>query len=405
LNATANGRAAAPVDDEDVEGAGAGGTADEIPEPSLRETIEDAAAEAFARDKGEDPAGAEGERNRTQSGEAASGRDERGRFTQGGKPRAAGEQQQPAGQQPAAAAAQPAGAQPPGPDAPPQAWNAAEKALWQQLPPQARAAISRREAEVHRTITTHDQARQVGTNFARVATEFQQLVKYRGGDPIALVRETFGILHRLYSSNPQQRAALLRDIAQRQGADLSVFTGSGAQPQPGAGNPGAQPPGASPPTAALPPEVARDIQQMRAYISRQQQTEQRQQQEAREREEAEMTQATATVEAFRSDPAHVHYDAVSDLMVSLLNSGTAGTMEEAYSLAVRAHPEVSKQLEAEQRTATEAAARQRTLAEKARRKGGGVRGAPGRAADVQTGSRGSVRDDLLAAAAEARSRV
>lgn len=408
MNVTARGGAAAQIDDEDLDGAGAGGSADEVPEPSLRETIEDAAAEAFARDKGEDPS-AEGERTRTQSSEATSGRDERGRFIRGARsaePAAATTTNASSKEGAGAATGQPI-IEPPaaaGADAPPRAWNAQEQGLWKDIPAPVKAAIARREADVHRALSTYDGARRVGNDFAKVATEFQQLVKYRGGNPIALVRETFAQLHQLYGSTPQQRATLLRDIASRMGADMSAFT-AGAKPAAGAVTPGVQPNGAQPQTVALPPEVQTRIDQMSAYIARQQQHEQRQQQEQQQRQEAEMAQATGEIEAFRSDPAHSHYDTVSDLMISLLNGGAAQTLEEAYGLAVKAHPEVSKQLETEARAAADAAQRQRALALKARQKGGGVRGAPGRVPDSQSGSRGSVRDDLLAAAAEARSRV
>jgi len=44
------------------------------------------------------------------------------------------------------------------------------------------------------------------------------------------------------------------------------------------------------------------------------------------------------LEAFRSDPAHPHFEQVANAMASLIDSGQAPDLESAYTMAVQADP-------------------------------------------------------------------
>lgn len=357
------------------------------PERSIRDELESSLAEVNARHESEveSPAG-------EAPADRGDGRTDKGRFasragqepsTAGPQPKDSGTQQPTAG--PASGAA-PAAASAPTAVEPPQGWSAAEKAVWSTVPPAAQAAIVRREADMHRKFTEHDEVRSVGNQFMSAANEHAQLIQARGGNPVGLFREFLGLLNRIHTSDAAGRAQLFRQVAAQNGVNFDQPPASGQAPSP------------QPQALQLPPPVLQTVQEWNAFKARQEQ-------DVRDREAAEMQQTTAEIETFRSDPAHPHFTAVTGLMASIIRSGVASTLEEAYSLAVKAHPETSKALEAEAtaKRQAEEAARQKAIA--ARRKAGSVRSGPGGAAPELNGSKGSVRDDLKAAMESVRGRI
>lgn len=386
------------------------------PEPTLREQLIEARDEAVARQTGEvedTPARARDEGGRFTKGENNENRPARGSdpaSQKPGKPAASAPRRDdqsiadpvtqsrngsPDGTnrnavsgvaaQPTQSAVEPA----------PQSWTAAEKAAWANIPAEARAAISRREAEIHKTVTQHDQVRSVGNEFMRAATEYGPLIQARGNNPVGLFREFLGILNTIHTSDPVSRGQFLRDLSVRLGADPRALgvqaPADGQQPSPQSVPP-------------IHPAFQQMSQEWNAFKQQQAQEKQRQAQEAQQREELEMQQTAAEIDSFRSKPEAKHFDVVNGLMASLLRDGHASNLEEAYNLAVRAHPEVSKAVAAEEQATRAAEEQKQREAARKRRAGGSVRGGYGGAQEV-TGSKGSVRDDLVAAFESARGRV
>lgn len=239
---------------------------------------------------------------------------------------------------------------------------------------------------MHRKLTEHDEVRSVGNQFISTANEHAQLIQARGGNPVALFKEFLGILHRLHTGDPATKAQLLRQVAAQNGVNFDQPQSNGQAPSP------------QPQNFQLPPPVIQTVQEWNQFKARQEQ-------DVRDREAAEMQQTTNEIETFRSDSAHPHFNAVTGLMASIIRSGVASTLEEAYSLAVKAHPETSKALEAEAtaKRQAEEATRQKALA--ARRKAGSIRSGPGGFTPELNGSKGSVRDDLKAAMESVRGRI
>jgi DNA gyrase/topoisomerase IV subunit B len=123
-----------------------------------------------------------------------------------------------------------------------------------------------------------------------------------------------------------------------------------------------------------------------------------------------MQAVNSEVEAFRSkldangQPAFPHFETVNGLMAAILSAGNATTLEEAYQLAVKAHPETSKAIEQQAQAAAQAAEDKRRKAEAARRKSGSLRTGAG-SPTVANGKDRSIRDELKAAWDDARGRI
>ncbi len=396
---------AAQVSADDVEDT-------ETPEPSLRETIEAARDEVIDTQVAERTP-AEG----TQAG-AGDGpvRDDSGRFTRrDGAAAAEGERRQGAAaavsqQAPAGAVAEPSGASQaaaqggqPGAQVDatlaPQSWSAAAKAEWTKLAPTIRNEIARREADIHRTLSRQDEERSFGKQFSEVAQAHADVINRSGVAPIRIFQDFLGIMKVLGGNDANSKAALIRDVAIRNGLDLRALAGLPQQPQ-GAQNPNAPATpqaGAQGPGSVIPPAIATMANEWNQFKAQQQR-------EAQERTQREQQQTLDEIVAFRAKPEARFFDAVKDQMVALLQVGAVATLEDAYNQAIWTRPDIRAVLQQEETAKAQTAEKARLRALAARQKGGSVRGGSGSvAAGAESGR--SLREELQANFAEARSRV
>lgn len=376
---------------------------EEKPERSIREELESARDEVVARQEKENVVSnderisADGKQRADSTGEPAAGppraRDAHGKFASAdpNRPDPAASASALQSVQPAQSL-QPAGA--PGPAValpPPNGWKAEEKAFWAKVPPEVQHVIQRRETDVARKIAEQDEVRLVGNNFMQAANEFAPVIQARGGNPVALFREVLGIISQIHNSPPANRAQLFRQLAAQNGADLSALGITPAQ----------NAPGQQPPNVPIDQLVQRQVNEQFQALQRQQ---------AQERERAEMETTNREIEAFRSkvdangQSAYPYFDHVTSLMASILGGGAAATLEEAYQLAVKAHPETSQLIAKAAEVEAKAKEEARRKAEAARRKAGSLRVGAGNSPSIPQGNR-TIRDELKAAFAEANSRI
>lgn len=382
--------------------------ADEVtPEPTLREQIESARDEINARQENENGAGNEQLRELGSSrGDAeippGPGRSPDGKFARRSESRAgdtpaeisAGVRPQSNGSPTGPAESSTTASTNAAPVAlpAPNGWKAEEKALWARVPPEVQHIIDRRERDVARKISEQDETRLVGNQFMAAANEYAPIIQARGGNPVGLFREFLGIMHQLHTSDPNNRANIFRHLAAQNGVDLRAF---GIQPQPGAATP-------NQPNVPIDQLIQQQVnERFQAWNKQQEQ----------QREQAEMQATNSEIEAFRSkvdangQPAYPYFDHVTSLMASILSGGAASTLEEAYQLAVKAHPETSQLLAQAQAASEKAKEDARRKAEAARRKAGSLRTGPGSAPQANGAANRSIRDELKAAFEEARGRV
>jgi hypothetical protein len=363
---------------------------EEKPERSIREELEAARDEVVARETNDDRnesvrevgGNARGSGSdpevvpasiRQPEGERARGAD--GKFT----PR-----EQPALEQASQAVSTPPVALPA-----PTGWKAEEKALWAKVPAEVQHVINRREQDIARLATAQDEVRLIGNNFISAANEYAPILQARGITPVNFFKEALGIVSQLGHPDLNVRAQMLRQLAQVNGVDPRVLAGAAPNA-----------PGQQPPNLPIDQLVQRQVNE--AFQART-----RQETEARER--AEMQATNSEIEVFRSktvngQPAYPYFDHVTSLMASILGGGAATGLEEAYQLAVKAHPETSGLIaQAEAAKAKQAEDKRRT-AEAKRRAGGSLRGSAGGASPSTNGAGKSIRDELKSAFEDARGR-
>lgn len=251
-------------------------------------------------------------------------RDDRGRF-------ASAEPTEPEVAEPVEAAPAPE----PEPIAPPATLADDERLKWATLPRDAQEMLAAREAKAQEATRTAEPVNEV-------LRKYEPLYAARGITASQAMVSLFEA-QRMLETRPAEAIAVL---ARQYGVPLNQ----------------AQAPTANPndPMQA----VMQEVQSLRATIA--------------ERDQAAEQSARQAIESniqnFASDPKHSHFPAVRVAMGALMQAGIAQDMAGAYEMACRAHPEVSKALDAE-RAKTEAQTRAKA-AQEARAKAVSVRGSP-----------------------------
>lgn len=327
---------------------------------------------------------------------ATRARDERGRFA-----RAAEGEAEPLVDAPVngATEAAPVEVSAPQVDLPPSTWTPEAKAAYMTLSPVVKNEMKKREADFQRGISQYKELATHGDAFQRAVNPYMAMIHSEGGDPIRSVTNLLNTAHRLRSGTPQERGQMVMAIAQQFGADITPWMGQ-QQQQDASGqvNP-----------AALQSYVQQLVAQQTAPLQQYQQSllsqQQQQEQQAAAATSSQIAQFRNAVDS-TGKPAHIYFDNVRELMASVIESGVVNTLDDAYKMACRAHPEVAKALDAEQRLAGD----QQRLGE-AKRKADEARRAAAANVSGQGGigladtSKTTLRDDLAAAFNGAASHV
>jgi hypothetical protein len=215
------------------------------------------------------------------------------------------------------------------------------KKVWPSLPPEHQRWLASREGEVHKKFTTDGERLKALSGYEEVLAPYQERLKQVGAPPTEYVRR-LAEADKLLASDPQRG---ILEVARMYGINLGQLAQPGSQPDPNSA-------------------VARELSQVKAQLQAIQQ----------DAEGAKLKAAEKVIEAARKDMPH--YEAVEPLMVKLFDPSL--DLKDLYTMAVRAHPEVSAKVEAEAKEAAEKkaadeakekAAKDAKLASQARRPG------------------------------------
>jgi hypothetical protein len=335
-----------------------------------------------------------------QGAEGTLERDEHGRF----KPERRYKEPKPAAKPAAEGAegAQPAGAAEPGqqPNAqarphdvtkPPSTWSPKERAAWDNVPPDARAAIHRREADFMAGQSQLLPDARFGAEMSKTLEPFKLLIESEGATPAQAVHELLRSVYVLRTGTPQQKYGTLANIAHRYGLDLRAFA-----PRPQVG-PNGQP---------LPQQPAPQPQQFRDprvdELLRNMQT------EAQQRVVQETTETESMVTRWMSEtdaqgqPKRPYVGDVINEMSALIPQlkeadptlTHAQALEAAYDRATWAHPEIRVLLQQAQQTTANAQRRSESQQRAASARRGASVNVPRRGALPPKPQTGSMEDTI-----------
>lgn len=203
----------------------------------------------------------------------------------------------------------------------PKTWqNDQRRALFIKAPPEVQQALAAREAEMEQGVAKLQQ-RYAG--FEQLVAPIRQQLAIEGRSP----EQYLGALmaaDNMLRTNPH---SALQQIARMYGIDLGAATQAGS-PAPEASNP----------LYAELQTVRQQLDELKAQPER-----------------MAMAEASQQIDAFGADPANAYFPQVRGLMASIMSSGVATTLKDAYDIATQAHPDVRKTIEAEKAAQAQAA--------------------------------------------------
>ncbi|MBY3067456.1 hypothetical protein HFO74_29235 [Rhizobium laguerreae] len=250
----------------------------------------------------------------------------------------------------------------------PPGWSAEAKAQFGTLPPEVQAAVAKREQEV-------DNGFRVLQDYKGLE-EFTPIVRQAGTTHADVMRKAI-----------DWEQSLIRDpintvihVARMAGVNLQALV-AGQQDQ---------------------------ILQRRPQQPQQQPTPQPVNVEATVEQVLRKRDTETQVNAFISDPANVHAEAVLDDMVALISAGRASSLKDAYDAACWMRPDIRQQLISQTaQPAPDPNAQRAAAADQARKASRSISGssAPGPSRDATANQQTSIRDSLRSALHAANGRV
>lgn len=247
----------------------------------------------------------------------------------------------------------------------PVALSGAIKAKWNELPPDVQAEWKKREDDIHRMMTAKEGELNLGRSIKEIATPYEAIIRSEGGTVEGAFRDLLNTAYVLRTGTPQQKANLILTTAQQYGVDLRSYMG---QQQ-------------ANPLAA----VQQEIQQLRQMADPNRIKSQLQ-------EQMEADRINSEIQAFAANPAHVHFEAVKSTMGSLIATGRAKNLQEAYEQAIWSDPSIrSELLKAQQ--AQEAENKKAEMAAK-KKASASVAGSPGLASPNANAPQKSLEDEI-----------
>jgi hypothetical protein len=230
---------------------------------------------------------------------------------------------------------------------------------WEKAPPELQQAIAQREADFERGINTYKSRDAEAKAITELFQPYEWMLRNENATPATAIGPLLQTAALLRTGTPQQKSQAVAQMIQQFQIPLdqvaSYFGGEQPQPQDNQYN-----------------QLAQQVQQLTAHITQSQYQAQKQNE----------SRALSVIQQFASDPANLHFEAVSDRMLQLLQApqvlGDTSQMSEreklqlAYDTAVRLDPTTAQQIYAQQQQSMQAA----NQVQRAKTAAVQVRGAP-----------------------------
>lgn len=189
----------------------------------------------------------------------------------------------------------------------PRTWRKEASEKWSALPPEVQREVLKREEDIFRGLESYKADAQVGKSVQHIIQPYLPILQAAGLDPLQQIDGLMRAHHALATGTPEQKQAVFQRLAQEYQVSLGGET------------------------PYVDPQVAALQSQLREVQSRLM---------GRERQEAEAARTTLQreIDSFAADPSHPHFDEVANDIATLLKSGAAKTLAEAYDKAIWLNP-------------------------------------------------------------------
>lgn len=237
----------------------------------------------------------------------------------------------------------------------PVSWSADAKAKWASVPPELQQFIAKRETEAHQAITRMGMERNTLEKQIKEFEPVHQLLNARKDDLARRGINASQAIATLFDAQARLDANPVDGLVQiglSYGIDLRpVFAGQQSQVD------------TNSPAIAQIQQKLDALEQRNAHLEKiQAERDERERRAQEQAEAASQSELSQEIEKFKQDKPY--FEEVRAMMAALLQGGAAEKLEQAYDMAVNAHPEIRQRIQADQR-AKEEAARQAEAQKKA----------------------------------------
>jgi len=204
-------------------------------------------------------------------------------------------------------------------DRAPNSWKADEREAWEAIPESARRAIARRERDHQEYLRTSADERKTAKELKETLDPYRAEFQSMGYEPMVAVKGLLNDVYTLRRGDPQTKARLLANIVKNNNIDVDLLSSelSGAYTQQ---------------TQVQQQYTPQDVQRLAR--------EEAQRALQAEREAAQASDADRQVVEFMNDPKNEFLRDVHPVMQGLLQSGSAKTLAQAYTMACNADDKV-----------------------------------------------------------------
>lgn len=201
----------------------------------------------------------------------------------------------------------------------PNTWKKEAQATWAALPEVARQEIAKREGDFHKGIEQYKQAATFAQSISQIVAPYEATLRSLNVTPDKAIAELMAADHRLRYSQPQDKAAYFKQLAQNYGIDLNSLGQTEQENE------------YIDPTVS---QLQNEVQQLRAFQQNQQFQVQQQ----------VSNQVNTEIQTFASDPSHNHFPTVREQMGHLMTANTTLSLKDAYEQAIWANPTIRPSL-------------------------------------------------------------
>jgi hypothetical protein len=209
-------------------------------------------------------------------------------------------------------------------------WDKADTEEWNTLTEKQQDQFLKRDKQYATKIQQSVEGKKFADEIKRVEAPYQAMIASEGADTISAYNDYLKTAYKLRNGSPEQKVQILGDLAR---------TFNIAVP----GQLGQQPAGQED-DIYVDPDIQALQQTITAQNNRIAQMEQRATQQDQSAQQAEVQSIDQDIASFAKADGHEHFEAVRQMMGALMTGGQAQDMEEAYDMAVNAHPQIREKV-------------------------------------------------------------
>lgn len=217
-------------------------------------------------------------------------------------------------------------------DKPPESWKPSAREFWQKLPPEARAEVRRREADINQFVQQTAAKRKIADQFVETVSPYMGMIQSEGGNPISMVQDLLNTATFLRTGPPVQKAILVAKLVKDFGINIQDLDAALA---------GEQIP--EDPNA----KIMQILDQRLAPVNQLLQTVE---QQRVQRDQSVSLEMDNEIAAFATDPKNEFFmdvkDEMADLVEMAAKRGRPITLQQAYDRAVAMDTEIQSAIRA-----------------------------------------------------------